>query len=140
MRKSILFIGLIIGGLLSWSVSAQEKKKSVSKVKSYKDYKASSIDDAALLLEEAHSLKDKNPGEALNKVQDALGISIATKDVFNEGRCYVLIGEINESIQEWKLARDNYTTAYDRLKSQFTATGEYLQTLKGLGNTNLKLG
>lgn len=94
---------------------------------------------APTLLREAYALKNTNPGEALNKVEDALGISIAQKDAYNEAKCYVLIGEINESIQEWKLAQDNFKTAYDKLKGDYSKKPEYITVLKGLGNTNLKL-
>ncbi len=73
-----------------------------------------------MLLREAYALKDTNPGEALNKVEDALGISIAQKDAYNEAKCYVLIGEINESIQEWKLAQENFKTAYEKLKEEYS--------------------
>ncbi|RAW02957.1 tetratricopeptide repeat-containing sensor histidine kinase [Pseudochryseolinea flava] len=138
MRKSVLIIGIVMSLMWVPDVVAQNKVESKSKER-YKAYKSSSQSEASSLLNDAYVLKDKNPGEALNKVQDALGISIATKDEFNEGKCYVLIGEINESIQEWKLARDNYESAYERLKTLYSGTPEFRQTLKGLGNTNLKL-
>ncbi|MBT1690227.1 histidine kinase [Dawidia soli] len=98
------------------------------------------------LLDEAAALKDSNPGEAFNKVREALGLSLASGDVLNEARSHILIGEINEGIQEWKLARENYLQAYQILqaykdsKGVTTTTADYQRTLRGLGTTNLELG
>src|SRR5690348_2786851 len=71
---------------------------------SYKRYKSKSQGSVDDVIEDARSIKDENTAEALNKVKEALGLSIAQQDVYNEGRCYVLLGEINEGISEWKLA------------------------------------
>jgi tetratricopeptide (TPR) repeat protein len=137
MKKNILFTCLIMASLMSLPLLAQKKQEQKSKER-YKAYKSSSATEASSLLKEAYALKETNPGEALNKVEDALGISIATKDIFNEGKCYLFIGEINESIQEWKLASDNFTVAYERLK-EAPETPEFLKILKGLANTSAKL-
>jgi len=50
------------------------------------------------------------------------------------------MGEINENIQEWKLALDNYTRAYEKLKGAYAKTQEFKSALRGLGNANLQLG
>jgi tetratricopeptide (TPR) repeat protein len=139
MLKIVIFLlAFCVFSGASFSCIAQEKKSEQSA--RYKYFKSSSHDEAASLLEEAYALKEKNPGEALNKVEEALGISIAQKDAFNEGKCYLLIGEINEGIQEWKLAVDNFQTAYNKLKPAYSKLPEFLKTLMGLGNSHQKLG
>ncbi|MBA4055600.1 MAG: hypothetical protein C0490_12875, partial [Marivirga sp.] len=131
------FIAFVVGG----NSHAQQKEKEVKKTDSYKNYKSrSSVNGADQLLKEANSSKKNNPDEALNKVKEALGLSIAQGDALNEARCYLLISEINENITEWKLALENYVRAYDKLKNDFPSSTEYRRTLQGLGNTQLKLG
>ncbi len=120
--------------LLTINGIAQNKKESY---KSLKSRSTSTI--ASQLLNEAESLKLKNPDAALDKVKEALAMSIAQEDDFNEGRSYILLAEINEGILEWKLAFENYSRAYEKLSS-FGAVPQYIATLKGLGNTSLKLG
>jgi tetratricopeptide (TPR) repeat protein len=127
---------------------AAEKDEQVVEDKgSYKTFKKlSRRTNPADLLEQAASLKDNNPGEALNKVREALGLSLASGDVLNEARSHMLIGEINEGIQEWKPAHENYLqahqilNAYEDSKDVPTTTEDYQRTLRGLGNTSLKLG
>jgi len=128
---------------LSFAQEVKKKmpsRKAVSK-ESYESLKnRSSVDQATLLLRQAENLKISNPADALDKVQEALAMSIAQKDPFNEGKCYLLIGEINEGIQEWKLALDNYTRAHDNLVEENTESPEHKKALQGLGAMNLKLG
>ena len=135
MRKKAIFIlGLLL--IVVSASSAQEEKKS----KRYELYK-SKLDSQSPgdLLQEAQRLKESSPGLALDKVQEALGLSLAGKDVFNEGKCYVVLGEINESIEEWKLAMENYSMAYNKLKRNHKKTSEFRQALSGLANANRKL-
>src|SRR5882757_7656209 len=100
MRKAITFVVLLTTITLAWDSSAQKEEK---KSQSYKSFKLrSSVNDASNLLKEAAALKATNPAEALNKVEEALGVSLAQRDEFNEGKCYVLLAEIIESIEEWK--------------------------------------
>ncbi len=137
VQIGLLFTVLCIGG----ETFAQKSEKQSKKSDSYQDYKLkSSPNDAEQLLKEANSLKTKNPDEALNKVKEALGLSIAQGNSLNEARCYLLIGGINENITEWKLALENYIRAYDKLKGSFSSTTEYRSALLGLGNSNLRLG
>ncbi|MBT1707380.1 histidine kinase [Fulvivirgaceae bacterium PWU5] len=127
--------------------AAEKDEKVLEDRGSYKTFKKlSRRTNPADLLEEAASLKDSNPGEALTKVREALGLSLASGDVLNEARSHMLIGEINEGIQEWKLSRENYLQAHQILnahknpKDVPTTTMDYQRTLRGLGNTSLKLG
>ena len=126
---------LLLIALLSVQTSFAQKKK----MESYKSLqKRSSASSVTRLLDDANALKLTNPKEALNQVEDALAMSIAQSDDESEGKCYVLIGEINEGIQEWKLALDNYTQAYQKLSG--TETTEFKRAVQGLGAMNLKLG
>jgi tetratricopeptide (TPR) repeat protein len=158
MRKTLIICLLTLACWGGDAVAQESKKKFNPKVKeeeqkleekagkaadkkgSYSKFKKLSEDaDAGKLLNEAAVLKDNNPSEALNMVREALGVSIASGDELNEGRSYVLIGEINEGIQEWKLAEENYLQAYQKLKDRSRAVADYQRALKGLGNTSLKL-
>jgi tetratricopeptide (TPR) repeat protein/anti-sigma regulatory factor (Ser/Thr protein kinase) len=132
MTKSVSILLFLIA-LLSIDSIAQKKE-------SYKSLqKRSSVSSATRLLDAANELKVSNPKEALNKVEDALAMSIAQNDEQSEGKCYVLIGEINEGIQEWKLALENYNQAYQKLSTFSETTTEFKKTLQGLGAMNLKL-
>lgn len=118
------------------NVCLAQKKKADS----YSDFKSrSSQGSITQLLRDAELTKSANPAQALNYVQEALGMSLAQADALNEARCYLLIGEINEQINEWTLALENYTKAYQRLAVRYASTPDYARTLRGLGNTYLKM-
>lgn len=136
MKFHKFFLMLIAASCIaSASYGQQESKESYKKYKSRKAPQES----APSLLKDADAIKNDKPGEALDKVEEALGVSVAQGDSFNEAKSYVLMGEINENIQEWKLALDNYTRAYEKLKGPYAHTPEFKNTLRGLGNTNLQL-
>lgn len=117
-------------------VCVAQKKK----LDSYSDFKSrSSQTSITQLLRDAESVKKDNPTQALSFVQEALGMSLSQGDAVNEARCYLLIGEINEQINEWTLALENYTKAYQLLAVRYASSTEYGRTLRGLGNTYLKL-
>jgi len=135
--KRAICIAILSSVLLALNCYAQEPSQ---KKESYKSLKSrSSRSEVEQLLREANDLKISNPSQALNNVQEALGMSIAQSDSFNEAKCYLLVGEINENIQEWGLALDNYEHAYQKLSANYSKTVEYQRTLRGLGNTYLKL-
>ncbi|HEX8676044.1 MAG TPA: histidine kinase, partial [Segetibacter sp.] len=98
----------------------------------------SSRTSAEQLLKKAEALKAANPDAALDKVQQALAISVAQGDEFNEGRAYILLAEVNEGILEWKLAYESYRRAKGKLETH-TNSPEYVTTLRGLGNMCVKL-
>jgi tetratricopeptide (TPR) repeat protein len=138
MKHMFLITGILAGALLAVDCYGQEPEQ---KKESYKSLKSRSTRTGIeQLLREANELKTSNPSQALNNVQDALGMSIAQSDNFNEAKCYLLLGEINENIQEWGLALDNYEHAHQKLSNNYNGTVEYQRTLRGLGNTYLKLG
>ncbi len=137
MRHRIV-IAFCFLGILLWTTGYGQatKKDSYTKFKSN-----SSRQSVTVLLNEASGLKDKDPQGALSKVQEALGLSLANGESFNEGRCYLLLGEINEGLQEWKLALDNYGHAREKfLNPKGGYSDEYVRAVQGLGNTALKLG
>jgi tetratricopeptide (TPR) repeat protein len=142
-----LLIGLTL--LVSAPVHAQQKEgKSVERYQTYK--KRSAGPSVAELLNDANALKESNAKEALNKVEEALGISLAQKDTKNEARCYLMLGEINENIQEWNLALENFSNAHELLKDESSVkssiskiaspTTDLSNALRGLANAHLKLG
>jgi tetratricopeptide (TPR) repeat protein len=134
--KAIYFFAILVFGIsISMNCYAQEEQKK----ESYKSLKSrSSRSSIEQLLTDANSLKSTNPSQALNNVQEALAMSIAKNDHFNEGKCYLLLGEINFNIKEYALTLDNYGKAYQFLYN-YQNTKEYLQNLKGLGDTYLQL-
>lgn len=115
----------------------ESKKSSASKLNMYRSRDIKSSDD---LLEQASKDIKKDPESALDKVQEALAESIAQDNVFNEGRSYLMLGDINARISEWKLAAQNYERAYSVLKPDFSASAEFKAALMGLANANLASG
>lgn len=128
-----LFLLVFIVMLLARPCLGQKEKESYKKLKRL----SSQVSDEQLL-DEAESLKSTNPDAALDRVQQALAISVAQGDEFNEGRAYILLAEVNEGILEWKLAYENYLRAKDKLAPD-PSSSEYVKTLRGLGNMSLKL-
>jgi tetratricopeptide (TPR) repeat protein len=136
MNRSILLLCFVTATFLSADCFGQKEKKASS----YEVYKKrSSQTNISALLKDADGLKETNPVEALNKVEEALGISLARRDEFSEAKCYLLLGKINENIEEWKLAFENYNSAYQKLAA-YKDTPEYRSALQGLGNVTLQLG
>lgn len=125
------FLLAFLATLLAGPCLGQKEKESYKK-------SLSSRTSAEQLLNEAEALKVANPDAALDKVQQALAISVAQGDELHEGRAYILLAEVNEGILEWKLAYENYLRAKDKLASDANSP-EYVTTLRGLGNMALKL-
>ena len=106
----------------------------------YREYQSKSAStNITQLLADAIAIQSTQPAEALNKVQKALAISVADGNIFNEAKCYLLIGSINEQINEWFLARENYQKAYSILSENYRSTAEFGNVLRGLGKANLEL-
>jgi tetratricopeptide (TPR) repeat protein len=130
---------LLLGG--QSDVFAQKEKALESKKSVYSDLKTrSSSENRTELLREADVLKIKSPQEALEKVKEALAMSITSRDLISEGRCYNLLGEINLSIAEYKLALENYTTAAEKFRqAKRYPQDELLKSIQGKGISNLRL-
>lgn len=139
-RETFLWSVLLLL-MLPASGFSQDKKKESSAPTSVRSYpKYDRTTSSTDLLNEAGDLQYESPAEALEKVKEALAVSITNKDILSEAKCYVLLGEINMNIKEYKLALENYLTAYYKLSPDHTRKPEYLKALKGLGHSNLKLG
>ena len=137
MNRSVLLLCVVTVTFFSADCFGQKEKKASSSYEVYK--KRSSQSNIFELLKDADELKESNPEEALNKVEEALGISLARRDEFSEAKCYLLLGKINENIEEWKLAFENYNSAYQKLGA-YKDSPEYRSALQGLGNVTLQLG
>jgi Histidine kinase len=139
----ILTILNAVDGVAQESKKESQNKSSSQKMKKqevYRDYKSRSAStNIAQLLDEAAANKISNPSFALDKVQEALAISVADGNELNQAKCYLLIAEINAQIPEWKFAQENYRKAYQTLSENFSSSTEYLQATKGLGKSNLEL-
>lgn len=114
-----------------------KKSISSSKLSTYRSRDAKSSDE---LLNQATKDMKKDPEAALDKVQEALAESIAQDNVFNEGRSYLLLGDINTRISEWKLAVQNYDKAYNIFKDEFRTSDEFRASLEGLAKANMEAG
>jgi len=92
------------------------------------------------LLEEAEKLRVKKPQKALEKVEEALALSITEKNKLNEAKCYLLLAKINQQIEEWELAKQQYTYANTLLDTTtYLQSPERQEALNGLAKTNTKL-
>jgi tetratricopeptide (TPR) repeat protein/anti-sigma regulatory factor (Ser/Thr protein kinase) len=135
---STLMAALVLGNtdLFAQKEAEPESKKSIySKLKT-----RSSREGIDELLTEAENLKSNSPQVALEKVKEALAMSITTQNLISESRCYNLLGEINMNIQEFKLALENYSTAREKLsQSKVGDPAGYLKSMQGIGLANLNL-
>lgn len=130
-------IALIICLLAMGGARAQDTREK----ESYKQLKSrSSPHTIEQLLSEARQIKTGDPARALTRLQEAVGMSIAQRDQRNEARCYLLIGEINESIGEWKLALANYENAMALLREGYATSEEYAQAVESSGRMYERLG
>ena len=120
---------------------AQDKK--ISKINS--SFSKNDIDskqNVPELLQQAKLTRSTNPAKALDIIKDALAISISKNNYQYQAECYLLIASINESIQEWDLAIDNYNLTENQLQKttkgwQFDPI--YYELLYGRGNSYLQL-
>lgn len=140
--RALLFTLSFIALLLEAQTSFGQKGESESKKSVYQELKSrSSRESTAALLADAERLKTSSPQEALEKVKEALAMSIATQEQASEGRCYNLLGEINLNISEFRLALENYTRANEKLtQSKRVLRNELLKSVTGTGISNLRLG
>lgn len=133
MKLRINILMLITTLLLSSVSFAQEEKKAKYKSLSKRDLRLDGSFPS--LLSEAKEVMISDPNEALNKVEEALALSITNKSTYNQAKCYILIGAINENIEEWALALENYQKAHSRLVRDYRTTPDFIKTLTGLGNS-----
>jgi tetratricopeptide (TPR) repeat protein len=135
-KISAIYVTTLLVLFLCVPTYAQKTKSS-----SYDTYKIRRAENNTQdLLAQARALKNTDPAGALNIVKEALALSLVQEDFFSEAACYVLLGEINEGIEEWKLAFENYIEALQKLSGSYRQTVEYKITLRGLGYTSMQLG
>lgn len=96
--------------------------------------------DVPALLKQAEQLLATDISAALDKVEQALAISITQKNIIYESQCYLLLGNINESINEWESAAENYLAAFERLSKNHYASDEFVHTMNGLARSFNRLG
>lgn len=147
--KHIITSLILVVLTVSVSFAQQPKEETKDAKKSGKKSQLSryqSTNSSNDLLRDAEKDVDKDPESALDKVQEALAESIAQNNSFNEARSYLLLGDINARIPEWKLAVQNYQKAYNIFKTagnskiSFANSDELKRALQGLAKANLEAG
>src|SRR5436190_1929978 len=140
MMKNILLLTLLSSCFLLSDPAYGQKKSESKSVYSDMKKKASRSSINTLLLD-AEKRKSEEPQMALESVKEALAMSIAEHNLEAEAHCYNLMGEINLSISEYKLALENFSTAIEK-QSEIKIVDESSQvkSLQGIGLANLKLG
>ncbi|WP_422358772.1 histidine kinase [Reichenbachiella sp.] len=131
---TLIFFLIVVSGS-----NAQEKRKKASRYRSLSERNISVDQSVPGLLEEAESLIVTDPTGALDLVEQALATSITQKSSFNEAKCYIVLGKINESQTELELANQNYMDAYKILTKAYIDTDDYRTTLDALGRVNFEL-
>ena len=71
--------------------------------------------DIAKRIYQAKAIKEKSPVKALDYLEQALLASKQQGETFYEAECYFLIGEINQSNEQWDLAIENFLKAKNLL-------------------------
>ncbi len=120
---------LLIGPLM---VNGQKKKQSLDKYKSISRRNLKLDRSVSELLEDARQQMEFDNYGALDLVEEALALSITEDNKLDEARSYILLGEINQDIEEWELSVEIFQLAIRKLESQYTATKEYVEALNGL--------
>jgi tetratricopeptide (TPR) repeat protein len=136
IKTSLIVVLLLVASVVAWSQPAT-KSQPDSKLKKYRERKAAS---SGATLDDARKEAESNPAGALDKVEDALAESIAKDNPFDEARSYLLLGDINARIPEWKLAAQNYEKAYNILKTSNKTSAEFKNALTGLAKSNMESG
>lgn len=136
------FILIALGNSVCFGQQPKSETRDAKKKSQLSKYRSSNVSDD--LLNRAEKETSTDPESALDKVQEALAESIAQNNEFNEGRSYLLLGDINSKIPEWKLAVQNYQKAYDILKKynnpKAGGSDEFKRALQGLAKANLEAG
>lgn len=135
IKTSVVILLMTMASSIAYAQVPESKKES------YKSYKSrSSVSEINRILLEAEQVKSTSPKQALEKVKEALAMSISQSNVMAEAKCYVLLGEINMEIEEWKLALENFRSAQEKLASQKVNDSEtFRKSVHGLGKASLML-
>lgn len=138
MYKYLIIAILTISCFVSSYAQNNKEKLLSSKQKNKRVFKPSVSD----LLAEADNIRFKNPEEALDKVKDALILSLSNKEQVNEAQCYILLGKINQQIEEWDLAIESFNYAKKALESSEDTSNldNHKAIFRGLARSNIELG
>jgi tetratricopeptide (TPR) repeat protein len=117
-----------------------QEKSSSTRPQSAKKLSQRSGADVNELLNDARSDRDDNPQSSLEKVKEALAQSINENNKQGEAQCYVLLGDINMDIEEFKLALENYSTALNILTTHYPRSNDLAAVYRGIGTASLRLG
>ncbi|MEQ9303024.1 MAG: hypothetical protein RJQ14_03845 [Marinoscillum sp.] len=122
---------IIIGtiGLVLSITPCLAQKKTESKYKSISSRNLRLDQSVPDLLKEAQDLMRSDTRGALDRVEEALAQSLTENSRFNEASCYLMLGKINHNIEEWELAIENYTRAFELLQKGHSLTPEFRETL-----------
>jgi len=122
MKKYLYIILILFCG--SFVAQAQKEKKIVQPTERQ-------------VLEEARSLKDKDPSLAIKRIESILQKRKKVRNLQLEAEAYMLLGEIYEEIDQPKLALERYEQAGEILSNQ---KGSHLQVKSAyyIGGLHLK--
>ena len=118
--------------------SPAQPQKDLKKYKRLNNRSVSLQQNVEDLLKQAEKLRKKQPQLALDKIEEALALSIVNKNQLNEARCYLLLGKVNQQIEEWDLTEANFSKAYKLLNTKlYLSTDEFYQSIEGLVAVNM---
>lgn len=106
------------------------------------DKKMEVIDNSKVVQEKLQSARlyiNSNPNKAIQLIEEALSIAIDNYDQKGQADAYFLLGEVNTSLEEYRLAKINYLKAKDVYSIVKDNNGNY-QTIKKLSSTYERLG
>lgn len=135
IRRIIIIFVLSFFVLATYGQTEQKAYKSSV----YRKEKSSPLQPSVRqLLNEAKLLQEKRPKEAIDKVEEALLISIKSKNTANESECYLVLGEINNHLKQWALATENFNLSESILDKQ--NLNHYNRLRLGRANSNMQQG
>ena len=138
MHKFITLWLLVL--MLPVCALAQKEKKSSKYKRSLQQRNLKLDKSVPELLSDAEKIMGRDVKGALDKVEEALALSITEADEFGEASCYELLGRINRRIEQWELALDNYEKAFNILDPLYRGTPQHTQTIDGLSGVQNTLG
>lgn len=131
-------IPFVFLSLFVFSSHGQTKKKANKSSFSQGDKETPLQPSVQQLLNEAKVLQSKKPKEAIDKVEEALLISIKSKNTSDESECYLVLGEINNELKQWALATENFNLAEVIINKRNSS--QYNRLRLGRANSYMKQG
>lgn len=109
LNKIITFKSTFISSLILWMLCLNvvyAQKYSSSKLKRYQ-----TIDSASIYLDSAKYLSDKSPFLAIKYLNRVIELSIKDNDKKNETAAYIILGNIQQQLEQHSLAISNFKKA-----------------------------